>query len=291
MTVWANLRGDRRPGESMYEHDSAYHRIHVTDENGVRILRFEHNHQSSMRLDDPFATDIDYVGYLHLTLAVQPAAQRTLVIGLGGGSVVKRMWRDYPEMTLDVVELDPEVVEIARTFFALPEDDRVRVIVGDGRGFVRLAEDSYDIVIVDAFDGDHVPRSLLTEEFMREVRDRLADGGVVAWNVLGHVGGAHSKAFRSLHRTASNVWRRVWTFPIGTPEGLTDPEHNIVLVATDSPLTDDELLDRIAGRAGGRVSVPGFATFGQDLYRGAVRSGDVPLLLDPPLKAPRRSRR
>ena len=51
----------------MYEHDSAYHRIHVTDEGGVRILRFEHNHQSSMPLDEPFSTDIAYVDYLHIS--------------------------------------------------------------------------------------------------------------------------------------------------------------------------------------------------------------------------------
>ena len=61
-----------------------------------------------MYLDAPFDTDFEYPGYFHVALAMKPDAIRTLVIGLGGGTVVKRMWRDYPEMRIDSVELDPE---------------------------------------------------------------------------------------------------------------------------------------------------------------------------------------
>jgi spermidine synthase len=266
----------------MYEHDSRYHRIHVTDDDGSRILRFEHNHQSSMRLDDPFATDIAYVDYLHIALAVKPDARRALVIGLGGGSVVKRMWRDYPWMRLDVVEIDDEVVAVARELFGVPDDERIRVITGDGRAYVDTTAERYDIVIVDAFDDDHVPRPLLTEEFMREARDLVAPDGVVVWNVLGYLTGPKSRRFRSVHRTASNVWRHIWTFPVGTFEALADCECNIVIVAADADLSEDELLDRIADRVGGRVTVPRFERFGEDLLRSPVRGGDVPLLYDPP---------
>jgi spermidine synthase len=269
----------------LYEHESPYHRIHVDDRDGIRMVWFERNRQSSMYLDDPFETDIEYCGYLHLTLAVQPEATRTLVIGLGGGTVVKRMWRDYPTMRLDSVELDPEVADIAREFFALPDDERIRVIVGDGRAFVDTCADTYDIVIVDAFDEDRVPRPLVTEEFMRATRDRLAPGGVAAWNVIGTLTGAHSKLFRSLHRTASNVWSRVWVFPVGLANAQPDDVHNIIVIATDCDLSEDELLDRIACRVDGIVTVPCFDRFGDDLLRASVRTGDAPLLLDPPAAA------
>ena len=265
----------------MYEHDSAYHRLVVTDDNGVRRLRFERNHQSSMRLDDPFETDIEYVGYLHLTMAVKPDAARTLVIGLGGGSVVKRMWRDYPAMQLDVVEIDEEVAQLAVEFFAVPEDERIRLIVDDGRAYLRLCPETYDIIIVDAFDDDHIPRPLITEEFLRECRDHLSPDGVIAYNIIGSVYGPHSKLFRSLHRTASNVWRRVWTFPLGLATDERDQTRNIVMLATASELSTDELLGRIANRVDGMVTVPAFDRFGEDLYRGAIRTGDVPILLDP----------
>jgi spermidine synthase len=233
-----------------------------------------------MRIDDPFETDIEYVGYLHLTLAVCPRATRTLVIGLGGGSLVKRMWRDYPWMRIDAVELDPDVIEIARELFALPDDERIRVIAGDGRAYVETCPERFDILVIDAFDDDRVPRSLTTEEFMRACRDRLTPDGVIAYSVIGSVYGPHSKHFRSLHKTASNVWRRVWTFPVQISSDARDQTRNIVMLASDVEISDDELGSRIATRVDGIVTVPAFERFAEDLYSGPIRTGDVPLLVD-----------
>ncbi len=264
----------------MPEFDSAYHRLHVTDNDGVRLLRFARNHQSSMRIDDPFETDILYVGYLHTTIAVRPDASRMLAIGLGGGSLVKRMWRDYPWLHIDAVELDPAVVEIAYALFALPEDPRITVTVGDGRAVLEASAETYDIIVIDAFDDDSVPRPLTTEEFMRTCRDHLSPDGVIAYNVFGAVYGPHSRHFRSLHRTASNVWRSVWTFPVDIATDARDMTRNIVMLASDAALSDQELQERIADRVGGIVTVPGFERFAEDLYLGSIRTGDVPLLLD-----------
>jgi len=244
-----------------------------------------------MRIDDPYETDILYVGYLHLTMAVKPDAARMLAIGLGGGSLVKRMWRDYPWLHIDAVELDPTVVEIAHAFFALPEDPRIRVIVGDGRAVLATSSETYDIIVIDAFDDDRVPRPLVTEEFMRLCRDHLSPDGVIAYNVFGSVYGPHSRHFRGMHRTASNVWRNIWTFPVDIATDARDQTRNIVMLASDAALTVDELQDRIADRVGGLVTVPGFERFAEDLYLGKIRTGDVPLMLDEQPPSRKRGRR
>jgi len=274
----------------MYECDSPYHRVRVADDDGIRRLTFERNRQSSMWLDDPFETDIEYVAYLHLTMAITPTATRTLLLGLGGGSVVKRMWRDYPDMRVDAVEIDPAVAEVAQTYFALPEDERIRVFIEDGREYMDRCAETYDIIIVDAFDDDRVPRPLLTEEFMRECRECLAPAGVIAYNFIGAVYGPRSKPFRSLYRTAANVWRQVWVFPIGSGKDPRDNTRNIIMLGTDAEITQTELLERIAGRAGGRVTVPRFECLGEDLHTGAIRSGDVPLIVDTARRKLRRRR-
>jgi spermidine synthase len=265
----------------MPEFDSPFHRLRVTDNGAWRLLKFERNHQSSMALDDPFETDIEYVDYLHLALAVTPDARSALVIGLGGGSLVKRMWRDYPALSIDAVELDEQVVEIAREYFALPDDERIRVFIDDGREFLGYCAETYDLIVVDAFDDDHIPRPLLTEEFLLSCREHLSAGGVVEYNVIGAVTGSHSKPFRSFFRTASTVWRNVWVFPIGSADGVTDSTRNMILLASDAELSQDELLCRIASRVDGLVTVTGFERFGEDLYRGSVRSGDVAINTDP----------
>ena len=99
--------------------------------------------------------------------------------------------------------------------------------------------------------------------------------------MIGSVTGDHSKPFRSLYRTAANVWRNVWVFPIGSADGVTDSTRNMIMMASDAELTKDELLDRIASRVDGAVTVTGFERFGEDLYRGSVRSGDVGIITDP----------
>jgi spermidine synthase len=273
----------------VYEHDTPYHHLKVTDDRGIRLLKFERNHQSSMHLDDPFATDIKYVGYLHLTVAVNPAATRTLVVGLGGGSVVKQMWRDYPWMHLDAVELDADVIDVCQELFALPHDERIDVHCADGRDYLERTKDSYDIIILDAFDDDHVPRSLLTDEFLRLCRDHLRPGGVIAYNMIGSVYGPQSKPFRSLHRSASNVWGSVWTFPLDLADGPSENTRNIVMLASDSTLSTEEFVGRIVNRVGGMVSVPAFERFAEDLYQAPIRTGDVPILTDEP-QAHRRRR-
>lgn len=267
------------PESPVYSTTSAYHEIDVTDHGFLRVLRFTRNRQSSMYLDSPFDTDFEYPGYFHIALALDPGATRTLVVGLGGGSVVKRMWRDYPEMRIDSVELDPEVVDIAQRFFELPEDERLRVYVDDGRRFIETCPDDYDMILIDAFDEDRVPRQLTTEEFLRAARDRLAPGGVMAYNFIGALRGDLSKPFRSLYRTLRNVWRHVWVFAVD--EGVETEGANLMIFATDAAVTGEELLERIADRVGGRVTVPAFHLFGADLFTGEIRCGDVPLILDP----------
>jgi len=280
---------DLQNKNTIYSHTSPYHDIHVEDIGYLRVLRFERNRQSSMYLDAPFDTDFEYPAYLHTPLALKPDAERTLVIGLGGGSVVKRMWRDYPGMRIDVVELDPEIVEVAHRFFELPRDERIRVFVDDGRAYLETCRDTYDIVIVDAFDEDRVPRPLTTEEFHRLVRDRLAPDGVIAYNFIGAPKGDHSKPFRSLYRTLGNVWRHVWVFM--TDEGLRTEGANLILLGTDAEVSEGTLRSRLADRVGGIVTVPAFDRFGEDLYAGEIRCGDVPIITDPPRAKAGRDRR
>jgi spermidine synthase len=248
----------------VYTRSSAFHDITVADEGFIRTLSFGGIRQSSMYLDAPFDTDFEYPSYLHTALAVKPDAVRTLAIGLGGGTVVKRMWRDYPEMRIDAVELDPDVVDVARRFFALPDDERIRVIVGDGREFVAESAETYDIVIVDAFEGARVPSQLADDGFMRAVRDRLSPCGAVIYNFMGAVDGAGSEPFRDLHATLSHAWSRVFVFLVD--EGVAAlGASNIILLATDAPLNADDLRERLASRVDGLVSVPAFHLFGGDL--------------------------
>lgn len=273
----ANATGER----VLMEKDTQYHRLIVTEDDDERVMRFDRSRQSAMYLDDPFETSFDYPQYFHLAMALKPEAERVLVVGLGGGSAVKRMWRDYPEMRIDVVEIDPEVVKAAEQYFEMPDDERIRVDVEDGRRYLQATDETYDIIFMDAYHADALPFHLTTQEFFSEAKERLNPGGVLVYNVISSVEGDRSDLFRSMYRTANSVWDRLYVFPIGYgTDGSREANRNIIVLATDSRMPADELTARIRDRVGGRVTISRFEEFARDLYPDAVKTDDVPLLTD-----------
>lgn len=272
-----NTAGER----VLFRRDTQYHRITVTEDADSRHLRFDKSNQSAIALADPYESRIRYPDYMHLALAVVPRPKRVLVLGLGGGAISKRFWRDYPDATIDSVEIDPVVVDVAKRYFGLPDDPRLRVYTQDARRFVQTSTDTYDIIIFDCYFDDALPFHLTTQEFLREVKARLAPGGVLAYNCISAPEGGGSDLFRSLYRTAGGVWDHLWVFPIGLgADKITTSRRNIIVLATDADLTRSDLLARVRSRADGRVTVPGYADMGADLYTGVVRLADVPLLTD-----------
>src|SRR6185503_6939844 len=154
--------------------DTRYHRLVVVDGGGSRYLRFDSSFQSGMYIGQPFRTRFAYTDYLQLGLAYNPSAKNVLVVGLGGASAPKRVWRDFGDVRLTVVELDPAVVETAYKWFALPHDERIDVHVDDGRRYLQRNDDRYDVIMLDAFYADGVPFHMTTLEFVELLRKRLA---------------------------------------------------------------------------------------------------------------------
>lgn len=273
--------GASRDERVLLRKDTQYHRLIVTEDADERHLRFDRSHQSAMYLDDPYETSFAYPQYLHLALAAKPDARSVLIVGLGGGSLVKRMWRDYPEMRIDVAEIDPAVVDVAYEYFDLPHDERITVVAEDGRRFLSASDARYDIIVMDAYYADALPSHLTTEEFFREADAHLKPGGVVAYNIISAVEGDNSRLFRSMYRTAGRVWRQRWVFPIGIgSDRARQANRNIIVLATNGRTTRETLLARIKNRVGGAVTVNGFEQFGADLYDAPVVTKDVPTLTD-----------
>jgi spermidine synthase len=216
--------------------DTRYHRMVVAEDADTRYLRFDNSFQSAMFKADPFRTRFTYTDYLSLGLAYRPGAERVLFIGLGGGSAPKRMWRDFPRLSLQVVELDPEVVKAAYRWFELPRNERLDVDADDGRRWLNRHEDErWDVIVLDAFYSDSIPFHLATREFMELVQRRLAPGGVLVTNMIGAVTGQQSKLLRSLVRTYRSVFPTVALHPVfedGDGRDSTET-RNVIMVATE----------------------------------------------------------
>ncbi|MDQ7859119.1 MAG: fused MFS/spermidine synthase [Armatimonadota bacterium] len=266
----------------VYERDSAYHQISVLEDGLNRYLRFNRSFQGGMVLRDPFESPFLYTSYAHLAHVFHPGIRRVLMIGLGSGTIPKRFTRDYPEVTVDSVELDPAVVEVAKRFFEVREDARHRVAVQDGRVFVRRAEARYDLVILDAYFAEGIPFHLATKEFLEQVRERLTPGGVVVSNIIGALDGPNSHLYRALHRTYGVVFPGLYPFPtaFGLSRNPTET-RTIILVATARAGLSAEQIVAAAQRlrADRRVTLP-LDRYARDYYDRPVATEGVPLLTD-----------
>jgi spermidine synthase len=170
----------------VFDQLSPFARVLVTDEGPLRVMRFgslDGSEQSEIVRDRPGAVPVEYVRYALLGLAHHGHAARVLMVGLGGGTFTTLLHRARPDVRIDAVEIDPVVVAAARACFGLREDDRYRVHVADAADFMAKGRDLYDYVLLDSYAGEEIPRGLRSETFFRDVRRRLAPGGVVAINL------------------------------------------------------------------------------------------------------------
>jgi spermidine synthase len=170
----------------IYEKASPYNTIIVTeDHKGMRTLLFERGggRQSVVKPGDPDHLELPYARVALAGLALCEEPRRILVVGLGGGSLPMFLRKHYPATAIDVAEIDPGVVDVAKQFFGFREDELTRAHVGDGRQFIENVRQGYDIIFLDAFGARDVPKHLTTQEFLLAVRRVLVTSGVVVSNV------------------------------------------------------------------------------------------------------------
>jgi spermidine synthase len=171
----------------IFEDAGAFGRVRVVEaRDGLRTLYTGAGRarQSALYPGRPLHLELAYTRVAAIGLALVAPDARILFVGLGGGAMPTFAHRVLPRARIDVVEIDPLIVDVARRFFGFTGDDRMRVHTGDGRAFIERAPPaSWDLIVLDAFADDEVPFALTTREFLAAVRSRLAPAGIVVANL------------------------------------------------------------------------------------------------------------
>ncbi|MCE9584823.1 MAG: fused MFS/spermidine synthase [Planctomycetes bacterium] len=285
---------EMRPGQrKIFEKDSPYHYVLVTEYDGFgRFLQFNNYIESGIALDPPYATRTSYTDSFQLAKIFKADPKRILVIGGGGGIGPRKFVTDDPSCEVDLVEIDPVVIEVSKKYFHLEEGPRLRIHNEDGRKFVRGAHAKYDLVVLDAYTiGGQIPFHLTTREFMQEIKSILAPGGVLLANINSSLEGTKSRILRAEQRTFSSVFDAVYVFPRPLELSERDPlstldrtkTRNVMLVALNG--TPAWTAERIIAAAteSVRSGAPPSPTFLDDARRvlpALLPTGDVPLLTD-----------
>lgn len=241
----------------VFQATSPYHHVRVVDRQGVRILSFDGTMETRMSLQNPLAGHFSYIEFFHVPLLMKPDATKVLTIGLGGGSVQRAYQAYHPQVEVHTVELDPVVVQVAKTYFGVTDTPKHRIRVGDGRVYLRRTQETYDAIVMDAYSksryGSFIPYHLATKEFFELASERMSDDGVLAYNVMGTMAGWQANVLGAMYKTMKSVFPHVYIFP-------ASDSLNVVLIATksDEALTLPQLQKRVIELTQkGRMRVPG----------------------------------
>lgn len=139
--------------------------------------------QSCMRVADPDDLVLDYTRTMMGALLFNPKPRRVLMIGLGGGSMLKYLHRHVPEADLTVVEISQSVIDLRDAFHIPPDDDRLHTVCNDGAKFVARPPHAYDLILVDGFTGEGIAEPLCSRSFYNHCRKALTPEGLLVANV------------------------------------------------------------------------------------------------------------
>lgn len=166
---------------------SEFNTIMVTERGSIRTMYFVVDGtryiESRWDMDHPGSLDLDYSRTMMAGFLVQPEPKRFMMMGLGGGQISNYLFERFPGLEIDAVDIDPEVVRLARKYFGVPDDPRYRTHVADGRLFIESSSAPWDLIMLDAFRGVFVPYHLKTREAYQGCLAKLTPEGVVVANL------------------------------------------------------------------------------------------------------------
>ena len=159
----------------------------VQTRNGRRTLEFVPGDiQSEMLLARPDALVLDYSRAMMCFALFVPRPRHIVMVGLGGGSLVKFCYRHFPAARITVLEISAEVIALREQFCVPPDDARLRIVHADAAGYIAAAPGSCDVILVDGFDAAGMPPALGSAAFYQSCRRALRDGGVLVANLLSY---------------------------------------------------------------------------------------------------------
>jgi spermidine synthase len=223
------------PENTVFRTDTAYQELEVTRDKNLTTLYLDGQPQSAKYINTT-ETPWDYPKYFHMPFLMREDIDKALFIG-GGGFVGPQQYAEQG-VEVDAVELDPGVVDAAETYFNLTESENLSVHTGDGREFLENTNETYDVVVLDAYRKASVPFHMTTREFFQLVHEKTDEDGVVASNIISTRSGPGSKFSKAYYKTMSQEFPTMYYFPTHESSFV----QNIEIVASKKPEISQEKL-------------------------------------------------
>lgn len=226
---------DDRFTRTVYQTVSRYQEIYVGEQFGVRFLRFggpSAGWQGALVLRRPERLYFAYQQAFSMYACLRSDIRGFLAVGAGTGTALAHVFRKHPQARCVAVEVDAAVIDVARRYFAAPQDDRVQWVEADALCYVPQMTEAFDLVFLDVFYKEKTPEPFFSPFFLRKLTERLSAGGVLAINAILPVAGRRAERFQLLVHTLAELVGPVYSVRLG---GWPQTADNVVLFAQRPP--------------------------------------------------------
>ncbi|MBI4878148.1 MAG: fused MFS/spermidine synthase [Planctomycetes bacterium] len=227
----------------VHEEHTAFSHVRIKDRGRVRSLCFVKDTgaevtETSLDLDHPERLVVPYTRVMFASFFFQFPPKKCLIVGLGGGAMVRFLRHHFPDCRVDAVEIDPAVVQIAAEYFGTTPEERARIFTEDAFDYLARTDEKYDVIYMDAFlkpgegnDSTGAPLHLKTVRFLKSLHARLEPGGVVAFNMM--AGPAMARDLEAISRAFPSAYslqvpKRTNLVAVGTLEEKHRPREELL---------------------------------------------------------------
>lgn len=250
VTLSMFIMNTKRHESIIFDKNTFYHRIRVqkqdryTDDS-LKVIYLDSTVEGA-QYEKSKEIPIEYQRYWELVKVFAPEPKSAAFLGAGSFTMPEALADSYPDAKIDVMEIDPEVVEVGRRFFRVNDYPQISPVVGDARRSLRMSERKYDLIFGDAYNGiRYIPAHLVTKEFFEIVKSSLSDNGVYMMNIITAIEGENSKLFHGIVNTVMQSFEHIHVFSVN-PHDMKEAQ-NIILVAANRKM-DMKLSARFHGK-------------------------------------------
>jgi spermidine synthase len=197
--------------------------------------------QSGMALDGELDLLFDYnQRFLEIVTSLRP--KRLLLIGGGVLTLPMALREAFPKLRIDVVEIDAELENLSREYFDFIPNERLKIIIDDGRHYVNTTTEKYDVILLDAFKHTQIPPKLASQAAVMQFARCLRPNGAVASNIISAYYGRNSDTIRNHYSNYRKVFTHVAIIPASRSLLSFWLPQNFILVAQSG--TPESLMTR-----------------------------------------------
>lgn len=238
--VSINLK-NRLFNNGLIDIDSQYNRIWIYETNKIsninpkgeilRVLMTETQDMlGAIYLNNPDYLVFPPLRFMRIAKHFNPDIKKALLVGGGTYSLVKDFLMQNPQASIDVVELDPKLTNLAEKYFYFHKDPRIKIYHEDGRTFINKSKNlSYDVIYFDAFSGISPPYYLTTIETASKIYKMLNNNGVVLFHLISAIKGDKGKLLQAEVKGYKSIFPKVFVFPVFTNKTPYEPQNTVIL--------------------------------------------------------------